>query len=229
MVYRGAYAMKKITAPARPRLLFAKTPPGKAAQAAMASGYRMPSLMAEKTPGNAVDAAVLVLLSPPAEAKTRQNLLEWNVLLIRRNEYPGVHSGQISFPGGKREKADAGLWETACREAFEEIGVNPAQLEKAGPLTSLYVPPSNFLIHPFVAAAHLDAIRPDPREVVDYKEIAIKAFDPVKAVCMDFADASGALKAAPAWLHEEYVIWGATAMILAELYRCVADGALVIT
>ena len=212
---------------APPSLVFTKEPPGKKAQAAMASADRLASLMMEKTPAHAVDAAVLVLLSCAGEQRKQHNPVYWKVLLIRRNEYAGIHSGQISFPGGKREENDADLWETACRETCEEVGIPADHLRKVGALTSIYVPSSNYLIHPFVAVSAIPAaIRPDPREVVNYKTIPMTVFNPEKATRLDCGCRDGGKRPAPAWRYKGYVIWGATAMILSELYHCIREEAL---
>lgn len=171
-------------------------------------------------PLDARDAAVLALLTPTGDGCAREDVMDWRVLLIRRNCYPGAHSGQIALPGGKWEEDDATYWDTACREAFEEVGVEKNGFRKIGALSALYVAHSNFLIHPFAAiATAAQNIATDEREVADYKNIPIKIFNPANAVSMRFSDRDGALRTAPAWRYEEYVIWGATAMILAELYR----------
>ena len=208
-------------------LEFKKPLPGKNAQIVMAPQHRVAGLLREEIPPGAAQSAVLALLTPENEGRSRSELMEWKVLLIRRNEYPGVHSGQIAFPGGRREDGDSGFWETACRETFEEVGIQREALQHVGPLTSVYVPPSNFLIHPFVALNRSPGIvRPDPREVVDYKNIPLKVFDPSASVLLDVATREGEKKTAPAWQHEGYTIWGATAMILAELYRLIDEEAL---
>ena len=210
------------------RLELRKPLPGKSAQLEMAPRHRIPALLEDFVPEGAEHSAVLALLTPENEGGSRNALLEWKVLLIRRNIYSGVHSGQISFPGGRQEAGDPGFWETACRETFEEVGIGPGDLEKVSPLTSVYVPPSNFLIHPFIALNRLTGpVRPDPREVADYKNIPLKAFNPAGSVELDFASQPGEAKPAPAWRYEDYVIWGATAMILSELYRLIEGGALI--
>ena len=205
-------------------LTFTEPLPGRKAQLEMAPIYRTAGLLHEVPPANALVSAVLIVLTPTGTGRGGRALLNWRVLLIRRTTYPGIHSGQIAFPGGRQERGDKGLWETACREAFEEVGIDERRLEKIGPLTSLYVPPSNFLIHPFVAIdrtlGHLIA---QPREVVDYKLVPLRVFDPAEARLLEFDYQHGEKRTAPAWLYEDYTIWGATAMILSELYRIV-DG-----
>ena len=207
----------------------AKTPPGKRAHLEMAPANRIGSLREESAPPpGAVDAAVLVLLTPTNEGQSWKELLEWTVLLIRRNNYSGVHSGQIAFPGGRCEASDNGLCDTACREASEEAGINREQLKILGSLTSLYVPSSNFVMHPFLAInEELQPVRLDLREAVDCRNIPVREFDPGRAVWLQFQYSDGQHRPAPAWQCEGFTIWGATAMILAELYRLVVDEALV--
>ncbi|HBY01896.1 MAG TPA: coenzyme A pyrophosphatase, partial [Rikenellaceae bacterium] len=74
-------------------------------------------------PAGARDSAVLVLLIPANNGTSESSLMDWRVVLIKRNTYEGVHSGQIAFPGGKCEKTDKGVIDTAYREAFEELGI----------------------------------------------------------------------------------------------------------
>src|SRR3989339_1430524 len=99
------------------------TLPGKEAHLKMAPSPRVITLVQELAPpAQARESAVLVFLTPPKLAG-REQLLDWELLLIRRNTYDGVHSGQIAFPGGKRDSEDPDLIATACREAFEELGI----------------------------------------------------------------------------------------------------------
>ena len=210
-------------------LTLAKSLPGKQAQLEMAPANRAGGLLKESSPPpGAVDASVLVLLTPTNQGRSRNDLLKWTVLLIRRNSYPGAHSGQISFPGGRCEASDNGFYDTACREANEEAGIDREQLEMVGALTSLYVPASNFIIHPFLAVGKApQPVRLDSREAVSYRNIPVQEFDPGRAIWLEFEYPDRRQRPAPAWQCREFTIWGATAMILAELYRMVENRVLV--
>lgn len=126
------------------------------------------------------------------------------------------HSGQISLPGGGWEEGDASLQETALREAREEIGLIPDRLEVLGPLTPLYVPPSNNIIHPFVAyTPQRPAFRPDPKEVAELLEIPL----PLLLNPATRREEDWVWRGAP--LHVPFYavgekVWGATAIVLAE-------------
>jgi 8-oxo-dGTP pyrophosphatase MutT (NUDIX family) len=88
-------------------------------------------------------SAVLILL----------NLNETDIYIpfIKRIRDGSMHSGQIAFPGGKFEKFDGNLKETALREAQEEIGIDAQSIVVLAELTPLYIPVSNFLVQPIVA------------------------------------------------------------------------------
>ena len=203
--------------------LLAEGLPGKTAQAEMCPALMRPVLM-KGTPPQAVNSAVNLLLRPAGGGASFSELLEWRVLLIRRNTYYGVHSGQIALPGGKCEPGET-YWQTACRETFEEVGVTEDCLSRLGELTSVYVLPSNYVIHPFVCIVRCsDALEVNPREVADYKFVPLAELDPARSRMHDFSYPDGSVKASPAWLYQDYVIWGATAMILSEFYRVLAAG-----
>ena len=180
-------------------------------------------------PPGARDSAVLVLLIP-ANNITSTSLMDWRVVLIKRNTYAGIHSGQIAFPGGKWEKEDKSVVETAYREAFEELGIVRESTETICMLTHIYIPPSNFTIFPVLAIAKEDLrFTMDPREVVEYKEIEIRMFNPDSSEMRKIETTPGVIVDAPGFVIDDYFVWGATAMILSELYQLVIEAKLSIS
>ncbi len=155
-------------------------------------------------------AGVLALLYPGAADRL-------HFVLMRRAEYPGVHSGQISLPGGRRE-GDETLEQTALREAEEEVGARAAAVEVLGTLASLYVPPSDFDIHPFVG--HTPARptwRPDPTEVAEIIEVPLDLLLDDDAKDQETFDRNGMSIPILYYRVGPHKVWGATAIILSEL------------
>jgi 8-oxo-dGTP pyrophosphatase MutT (NUDIX family) len=206
------------------------TLPGKEAHLKMAPLPRVITLVQEQTPpAQARESAVLVLLTPPNLAGRDLQLsweqpLDWELLLIRRNTYDGVHSGQIAFPGGKRDNEDPDLIATACREAFEELGITRDSFTIIGELSKLYVPPSNFTIYPVLAiSTEPICFKPDPREVAEYLTVPLNRFNPAYSKICRVQAGSYEWVEAPCFVIGEYTVWGATAMIISELWQSFAS------
>lgn len=144
------------------------------------------------------------------------------VLTVRREDLPD-HAGQISFPGGQREGTET-LSETALREAEEEIALAPQSVELLGTLTPLYIPPSNFCVHPHVGVVeHNPALTPTDREV----ERVLRApldhlLDPETRVVEPWT-LHGTRVEVPYYDVDGHTVWGATAMMLAELLAVIHD------
>ena len=180
--------------------------PGLAAQIKLAPEYRIASLKAEP-PANARPAGVLILLYPHNGA--------WYFPLMKRVEDGLVHSGQISLPGGSQEAGES-LRETALREASEEIGVTCDEV--IGELSTIYIPPSNFLVAPTVGCVdHRPEFRLDSREVAELIEAPLTMlFDP-NVVRREPWTLRGMQVEVPFYQIGPHKVWGATAMILSEL------------
>lgn len=162
----------------------------------------------EKKPRN---AAVLMLVYP------KDNLA--HLALIVRNTYPGVHSSQISFPGGKEELEDATLEITALRETEEEVGIAMDKIEVIRQCSEIYIPPSNFLVTPYLgfSTENLQFI-PNPDEVKRVLELPIHQLLNDEIIVQTKMTTSYATNIdVPAFQVEKYVVWGATAMMLSEL------------
>ena len=136
---------------------------------------------------------------------------------MQRNTYPGVHSNQISFPGGKQELADKNLTHTALRESYEELGIETSAVHVIGDLTEVYIPPSNFLVQPIIGYSlkRPDFI-PHEREVTEVIEVPLSHFQNSNNLQIVTIDVRGQDFTVPAFVISNKIIWGATAMILSE-------------
>jgi 8-oxo-dGTP pyrophosphatase MutT (NUDIX family) len=142
-----------------------------------------------------------------------------------RPEYPGVHSGQISLPGGKFEDSDDSLVFTALREAREEIGINPVKVQIIGQLTEMYIPPSNFMVTPIVGyQTSPPRFRADPKEVARIIEVnLVDLLEKRNIRNKNIRLRTGISIKAPVYFIDGNVIWGATAMILSEFREIVLE------
>jgi 8-oxo-dGTP pyrophosphatase MutT (NUDIX family) len=156
--------------------------------------------------------AAVMMLFYPKEQQT-------HLALILRNSYNGVHSSQIAFPGGKVEVEDFDLEQTAIRETHEEIGVHPSAINVVRAFTEVYIPPSNYMVYPFLGYSQdeLDfELQVD--EVAGIVELPLKDFLDDKIIVTNTMKTSyaGSIEV-PGFQVNEHFVWGATAMMLSEL------------
>jgi 8-oxo-dGTP pyrophosphatase MutT (NUDIX family) len=172
---------------------------------------RKEARFAPRTPAHAAVLVPLVLRE------------ELTVLLTQRTEQLSTHSGQVAFPGGRQDPEDADATATALREAQEEVGLDPGQVEVLGSLP-VYETGTAFMVTPVVALVQPDAaLHPNPYEVADVFEVPLRfLLDPAhhqrhrlhwqglerEWFSMPYLDAG----------RERY-IWGATAGMLRNFYR----------
>ena len=156
-------------------------------------------------------AAVMMLLYP-------KGLLTYLVLIVR-NSYPGVHSSQIAFPGGKVEAYDVNLQETALRETHEEIGIPPNKINVIRAFTEIYIPPSNFLVQPFFGYSEEElSFELQEDEVAGIIELPIMEFlDDGIIISKTMTTSYSKSVEVPCFKVNEHYIWGATAMMMNEL------------
>jgi 8-oxo-dGTP pyrophosphatase MutT (NUDIX family) len=161
-------------------------------------------------PQDAVPSSVLLLLYPNSGKLT--------TLLIHRSEYDGVHSGQISLPGGRMEERDLDAQDTALRELEEETGIERHKVNVSGRLSPFYINRSNFLVYPYIGIMDSrPVLKPDPVEVQNIIEVDIDyLLDPATIQDKTLILANGFRLEAPGYLIGEYFMWGATAMIFSE-------------
>ncbi len=141
-------------------------------------------------------------------------------ILIQRQEYDGNHSGQIAFPGGKKDSGDKHLEFTARRETWEEVGLPIENGELLGALTKVYIPVSGFIVQPYIYF-HSEIIdfTPNEREVKEIITFELSELLKESSISsMDINLSSGfTQKNVPCFEISDKQVWGATALILNEL------------
>ncbi|MEO5977644.1 MAG: CoA pyrophosphatase, partial [Chryseolinea sp.] len=143
--------------------------------------------------------------------------------LIRRQEYAGAHSGQISLPGGKSEGNETSS-ETALREAEEEVGVKRDLPTVVGVLSNFLVIPSNFMITPVIATvSSVPTFKADPYEVAGIISGSIASLLDATAIHREEIFAGQYKMMAPHFKIDGAIVWGATAMMLNELRVVLED------
>lgn len=139
-------------------------------------------------------------------------------ILTQRKKYEGVHSQQVSFPGGKMDISDIDLEYTARRESFEEIFLPKDQGTLLTELSDIYIPVSKFIVKPFVFYVdELPILKAEEREVDEIFSFDIfKLLENKVIQTTDIKLAEGIRKNVPYFSINDKVVWGATAMILSE-------------
>ncbi|MGD1892978.1 MAG: NUDIX hydrolase [Cyclobacteriaceae bacterium] len=170
-----------------------------------------------KVPSTARQAGVLLLLYPGEQSHLY-------FPLIKRPTYNGAHSGQIAFPGGKIEPQDQSIVDTALRETQEEIGVEVGHSQVLGQLSNLYIPVSRFVVSPVVAFTNeKPQYQCDPVEVADTLDVAAHDFLNTDKQAKQEIKVGEFTLEAPTYVIQDQIIWGATAMMLAEFSAILED------
>jgi len=185
--------------------------PGVKAQMEMAAVKRLEELqrsfLEAKTPKQ---AATMMLIYPKHDVPY--------FVLIERMLSKGKHSGQIAFPGGREEKDDPDFAYTAMRETEEEVGIPIKDQELLLEGTPIYIPPSNFMVRPYLAFAKANlSFTPQPSEVKSIIEVPLQELlDPANITTHNLSTSYMKNVDVPCFLLKEQIVWGATAMMLSE-------------
>jgi 8-oxo-dGTP pyrophosphatase MutT (NUDIX family) len=156
-------------------------------------------------------SAVLALFYPNEFNKTEF------VLTLRAN-YKGTHASQISFPGGKFENTDKNLINTAVRETYEEIGIDPIEITIFKKLTNVYIPPSNFLVTPYMGFISYYPNFKLNNEVAKIIKVDLTELLSNHCITTTVVNTSYASKMkVPCFKLNNSMVWGATAMMLSEI------------
>ncbi len=184
--------------------------PGISGQQEMMPSYRNAVSLEDIAPLKPRKAGVIIhIFQGPQEVE---------VLYMKRPVYDGMHSAQISFPGGEVEDVDEDLMATAFRECEEEVNLKPSEQEFFRAMSWLYIPPSNFYVEPFITlGTSSPKVELDPREVDRVFSIPLSKLIDGSLVQTTTIDTAYGTLLVPAYHWDGEIIWGATAMMTSEL------------
>lgn len=155
-------------------------------------------------------AGVLVLLYPQAN--------DWHIVLTRRTDTLRGHSGQVSFPGGRRDPEDDSFTVTALRETCEELGVCEQSVTIIGQMTPIYIQPSDFHVFPTVGAlSQPPAMQPNPGEVAEVFSLSLTTLLDESIKAHEYRHLHNQHMRIPYYAVNGHKVWGATAIMLSEL------------
>jgi 8-oxo-dGTP pyrophosphatase MutT (NUDIX family) len=162
-------------------------------------------------------AATLLAIYPGADGR----LL---VPITVRHAALRSHAGEVSLPGGRVDDGDASHEAAALREAWEEVGLEPAAVRILGMLDDVWIPVSNFELRPFVGAVDArPALVPHDAEVASIVELPLDIlFDPSVVTVEEIATRGLRIRAG-AYRFGGVTIWGATAITLGMLAHVLTD------
>jgi 8-oxo-dGTP pyrophosphatase MutT (NUDIX family) len=190
--------------------------PGLEAQMDLAPIPRPGTMAFPEQKENCRQAGVLVLFFP-------SNKGGMALALTRRSDKLAIHQAQISFPGGRQEEGES-LRHTALRETEEELGIATKECRIMGGLSPLFIPPTNYCIHPMVAGLSIHPeFSPSEEEVAEVIKLPLDVLLNKETVRREEWAIRGMPVDVPFFYFQGNKIWGATAMVLAELVQVIRD------
>lgn len=159
-------------------------------------------------------AAVLVAI-------TRGESVE--VLLTRRAAHLNSHGFQVAFPGGKWESGDADLVQTALRESWEEVGLDPQLVDIKGSLPKR-MSRWGVEVYPFVGIVpEVVDVQANPEEIDEIFLVPLSFFIDTSPERVDIVERLGNRLEVPVWHYEQFEIWGLTALIIKDLLNALLE------
>lgn len=188
--------------------------PGPTAQRRFAPSPMREGWAPDLRPEHARPAAALLLIHPGTEGPSFP-------LTVRRTDLPH-HPGQVSLPGGALDPGESAE-AAALREAEEEIGVAPGDVRVVGPLSTVWIAVSNFVVQPFIAVTDdVPGFRAHPGEVAALLEVRVADLRDRRRLKWTRQVRDAVELEYPYFDLGDQQVWGATAMILGE-FACLFD------
>lgn len=151
------------------------------------------------------------------------------IILTQRSQHMKTHGGQVAFPGGKKDKTDSSLLDTALREAQEEIGLVPEHVQVIGQLNQV-VSRFGIRVTPFVGlvSAH-ERYTPDPVELDSVFSVPVEFFLEDRRERTDKLSFLGFSLYVPCYRWDRYEIWGLSAIVLVDFLNVAYDAGISLT
>jgi 8-oxo-dGTP pyrophosphatase MutT (NUDIX family) len=181
-------------------------------RASVAASLPAPERLAAPSSTGAPAAVLIPLFQRAGETHT---------IFTQRRADLRRHAGEVSFPGGRPDPEDADLAETALREAWEEVGLDPSTAEVIDRLDPVDTRVTGYLIHPFIATVPDDSVWvPNPTEVAELIEVPISALE--RGYAKRIVNVRGLPLRTATYAVDGHIIWGATARIVEQLLERLA-------
>ena len=168
--------------------------------------------------GELTQAAVLVVLDELSSPLS--------VVLTRRADHLRLHAGEAAFPGGKCDPGDSSHWDTAAREAHEEVGLPESHLRRLGQLDAVVTRTGIEVVPCIAELTEPAAMVPNPEELAAVYEVPLDYFASPAHLYFDERDYGGVSRRVPRYEWQEHSIWGITAAILVRLVNITYDAGL---
>ena len=144
------------------------------------------------------------------------------IIFTQRSSHLSTHSGEVSFPGGKADKTDPSLFDTALRESNEEINLNSKDVTELGKLNYL-ISRHKIEVNPFIASVdHPQALQPN-EEIQEIFTVPLDFLLDPKNIQRENIERHGSVWLVPTWNIKDQKIWGLTAMITVNFLNVCFD------
>ena len=178
--------------------------------------YKLNLLNSEKPSGQPQASVLIAILNYGKYIESPE------IIFTQRSSHLSTHSGEVSFPGGKADKTDPSLFDTALRESNEEINLNSKDVTELGKLNYL-ISRHKIEVNPFIASVdHPQALQPN-EEIQEIFTVPLDFLLDPKNIQRENIERHGSVWLVPTWNIKDQKIWGLTAMITVNFLNVCFD------